>query len=227
MRVHLVTVLPRRYFSSPPNEQIKEAEQDVGEQPPISFSISSQSLSNCGGATTLTFGRNNFTTSTMDTKERLMLAQTIIAPIVTLSIPFIAAKLAKAAPKVKNENSTPMFDSIWKRPPFFPFVLMMVLQLVVLGRAMASPPPLEAHTVGTICLSAGGFFMGMMMFLVSSYYYSLRRGMDQDRENVDVWAKFFMKLIGQTSYLRVQSEMLKQAQSESPENEEAESGPRE
>jgi hypothetical protein len=33
----------------------QEAQQDVGEQPPISFSVSAQSLSNGGGATTLTF----------------------------------------------------------------------------------------------------------------------------------------------------------------------------
>ena len=39
----------------------RKVEQDVGEQPPISFSVSTPSLSNGGGATTLTFARNHTT----------------------------------------------------------------------------------------------------------------------------------------------------------------------
>jgi hypothetical protein len=38
----------------------QEAQQDVGEQPPISFSVSAQSLSNGGGATTLTLAQKVF-----------------------------------------------------------------------------------------------------------------------------------------------------------------------
>ena len=115
-----------------------------------------------------------------------------------------------------------MFDTIWKRPPFWPYVILMAFQLFLLFRAMSSPPPLKADTVGAICISAGGFFMGGMMFFVSSYYYSLRRSLQWDSENVDWWGKAVMDQIQQTSYLTVKSEMLKRAQSEPPQTEEAE-----
>jgi hypothetical protein len=43
---------------APPIPRIEEGEQAVGGQPPKSFSVSAQSLSNGGGATTLTSLKN-------------------------------------------------------------------------------------------------------------------------------------------------------------------------
>ena len=158
----------------------------------------------------------------MDTKERLMLAQMIVTPIVSLSIPFIAAKLAKATPKVKTETKVAAIEKIWKRPPFFPFVLLIGYEGWVFLYNTSKTGSLDASTVGALCMSSASVVMGLGLFLGLSHYYSLRRSLDADRDALDTWAKAILDLVQQTSYLNVKSEILRA----SKEKEEAEQGVR-
>ena len=157
----------------------------------------------------------------MDTKERLMLAQMIVTPIVSLSIPFIAAKLAKANPKVKTDTKVAAVDKIWQRPPFFVFVLLIGYEGYVFLYNASKTGPLDASTVGALCMSSASVAMGLGLFLGLSHYYSLRRSLEADREHLDRLAEAILDTVQQTSYLKVKSEILK-AQSDAAKKEDAE-----
>lgn len=111
----------------------------------------------------------------MTTDEKIKLLQLAVQSLTTVSIPFIVAKLAKATPDPNSQQAvtTQPMKAPRPLPPVWPLVLFVALSASILFCVGLRNAPLDAASVGTICLSVGGIVIGSLLILISRYHYSL------------------------------------------------------